>query len=198
MSRRTAPRTHAEPGVLPRWVHRADRRLSGRLNEWASSAHLDSTLLRISNSANHGGLWFVAAAGLALTGPRGRSAAVRGLLSLGLASGVANLVAKPIFGGPRPLLAEVPATRRLAQSPRSSSFPSGHTASAVGFATGVLLETPGMGLLLAPLAAAVGYSRLHVGAHWVSDVAGGALIGGVLAVAGRKFVPVILPVMTPR
>jgi undecaprenyl-diphosphatase len=47
----------------------------------------------------------------------------------------------------------------------------------VAFATGVALEQPLAGAALAPLAVAVGYSRLHVGAHWFSDVLGGAIIG---------------------
>ena len=43
--------------------------------------------------------------------------------------------------------------------------------------------------MLAPLGAAVAYSRLHTGAHWLSDVIGGAALGSAVAVVGRMLVP---------
>nr|WP_244637206.1 bifunctional phosphatase PAP2/diacylglycerol kinase family protein [Frigoribacterium sp. CFBP 13712] len=107
-----------------------------------------------------------------------------------MASLIANAVGKNLVGGPRPLLDDVPIGRQLRRQPRSASFPSGHTASAIAFVTGVALESPRTGLVLAPLAAAVSYSRLKVGAHWLSDVVGGALLGAGVAVAGRLVLPV--------
>jgi len=137
----------------------------------------DAALVQLSRAANHGKLWFGLAATLALRGPDSRRAAVRGLTSLGIASAAANLVGKALVGGSRPDLASVPIARRILKAPTSGSFPSGHTASAVAFTVGVALEKPVAGLFLAPLAVAVGYSRLHIGAHWFSDVVGGATIG---------------------
>ena len=82
-----------------------------------------------------------------------------------------------------------PAIRRLRAYPTNPSFPSGHSASAAGFATGVALESGPAGIVIAPLAAAVAYSRLHVGAHWLSDVVGGVAIGAGIALLGRLLVP---------
>jgi membrane-associated phospholipid phosphatase len=65
----------------------------------------------------------------------------------------------------------------LPNPPTSSSFPSGHAASAAAFATAVALECPKAGLAIARLAAAVAYSRIHVGVHWTSDVLAGAAVG---------------------
>lgn len=128
-----------------------------------------------SGAADHGVLWFAVAGVLVALGkPR---AAMRGVVSLGVASLVANVVGKQLVGGDRPARTSIPIARRLDRSPTSPSFPSGHTASAVAFATGVALDAPAAGAVLAPLAAAVGYSRLHTGAHWFSDVVGGAAIG---------------------
>jgi undecaprenyl-diphosphatase len=61
--------------------------------------------------------------------------------------------------------------------PDSTSFPSGHTASAFAFAEGVGRVIPALGLPLRVAAVAVGYSRVHVGVHYPGDVAAGALIG---------------------
>ncbi|MDQ0894712.1 bifunctional phosphatase PAP2/diacylglycerol kinase family protein [Agromyces ramosus] len=41
----------------------------------------------------------------------------------------------------------------------------------------VALESPRLGATLAPAALGVAYSRLHTGAHWLSDVVGGIALG---------------------
>lgn len=148
---------------------------------------VDGALVGLSRAADHGVLWFALAALLVLAG-RPREAA-RGAASLALASAAANLVGKQLFGGVRPLVVDVPVGRRLARVPTSPSFPSGHAASAVAFATGAALESPRAGAALAPLAGAVAFSRLHVGVHWLSDVVGGAALGAAVAVAGKLLVP---------
>ena len=67
--------------------------------------------------------------------------------------------------------------------PASSSFPSGHTAAAFAFATGVGHVSPAAAAPLHGLAALVGYSRIHTGVHFPGDVIVGALVGVVLAEA---------------
>lgn len=61
--------------------------------------------------------------------------------------------------------------------PRSSSFPSGHSASAFAFATGAAKAQPMLSVSLLVLAALVGYSRVHTGVHYPADVLAGAFIG---------------------
>jgi undecaprenyl-diphosphatase len=65
--------------------------------------------------------------------------------------------------------------------PRSSSFPSGHSASAFAFATGVGRTLPQAAVPLRALAAVVAYSRVHTGVHYPGDVVIGSLIGSSLA-----------------
>ena len=67
--------------------------------------------------------------------------------------------------------------RRHVEMPTSTSFPSGHTAAAFAFATGVRREWPAASAPLYLLAGLVGYSRVHTGVHFPGDVAGGAAIG---------------------
>lgn len=148
----------------------------------------DTAWATLSRTADHGTLWLTITAGLLLLGTR--RGAVRGALSLGTASLLANAVGKNLVGGPRPLLDDVPLGRQLRHQPRSASWPSGHSASAAAFATGVALESPRTGLVLAPLAAAVSFSRLKVGVHWGSDVVGGVLLGAGVALLGKRFAPV--------
>ena len=149
---------------------------------------LDSAMRRLTRTADHSKLWFAAAAGLALLGGRGgRRAARQGLLSLGLASAFANLVAKPLTVRRRPEREEIELlARRHVPMPRSSSFPSGHTASAFAFATGAGNAQPALSAPLRALATLVGYSRVHTGVHYPADVLVGAFIGVSAAeLAGR-------------
>jgi undecaprenyl-diphosphatase len=65
--------------------------------------------------------------------------------------------------------------------PSSTSFPSGHSATAFAFATGVGHVLAPAAIPLHGLAALVAYSRVHTGVHYPADVVAGALIGTVLA-----------------
>lgn len=140
---------------------------------------LDSAMRRLSGAADRSKLWFGTAAGLALLGgPSGRRAAARGLLALSAASAAANLVAKPLTVRARPQREEREAlARRHVPMPRSSSFPSGHTASAFAFATGADQVLPGLSAPLRIAATLVGYSRVHTGVHFPGDVLAGAFLG---------------------
>ncbi len=140
---------------------------------------LDGAMRHLSRTADHGKLWFGTATSLALLGgPGGRLAARKGLVSLGIASGFANLAAKPLTTRRRPARQEAEElARRHVQMPRSSSFPSGHSASAFAFATGAAKAQPMLSVPLLILAALVGYSRVHTGVHYPADVLAGAFIG---------------------
>lgn len=148
----------------------------------------DRVLRKLSRAADRNLLWVGLAAAMYLTGDRTqRRAAVRGALSVGLASGIANGIAKPMFPRRRPPDASVPFVRRPVKPPYSSSFPSGHSASAAAFVTGVALEDRRAAVAVAPVAVAVGYSRVHIGVHWPSDVLAGAMLGSALALATRRW-----------
>ncbi|MBM4536804.1 phosphatase PAP2 family protein [Rhodococcus hoagii] len=159
-----------------------------RLSADLPPSRLDGGLRTLSNAANHSVLWMGVAAGMGLAGGRARRAAVRGVLAVAGASALSNAVLKPVYPRRRPPAGTPEFTvRRGLPAPRSSSFPSGHSASAAAFATAVALEYPAAGVALAPLAAAVAYSRVHTGVHWPSDIAVGAGVGAAVALATRRW-----------
>lgn len=147
-------------------------------------------LPRLSRAADHGKLWFGTAGVLATVGGRtARRAALRGVGSLAAASLASNLVVKWTVERRRPVVDGVPLVRRLRQQPWTSSFPSGHSASAAAFATGVAIESSRYGTLVAPLAAAVAVSRVYVGVHYPSDVVAGVALGIGVAALTRRWWP---------
>ncbi|HUL27650.1 MAG TPA: phosphatase PAP2 family protein [Streptosporangiaceae bacterium] len=144
---------------------------------------LDEPLRRLSQAADKSRLWLAIAAVIALTGgPTGRRAALRGVLSIGVTSAVVNLGAKSLYARRRPdrAGAGVPGERYVTM-PGSTSFPSGHSASATAFASAVGRDLPGLALGLHMLAAAVAYSRVHTGVHYPGDTVVGAVIGASTA-----------------
>jgi membrane-associated phospholipid phosphatase len=143
---------------------------------------LDRPLRRLSGLANHSKLSLVAATALfAFGGPRGRRAAATGLVSVGINSAVVNLPMKLASRRERPDrdAAGVPEGRHVPM-PTSTSFPSGHSASAFAFAGAVGGSIPVFGALLRGLAAAVAYSRVHTGVHYPGDVIVGSVIGATI------------------
>ena len=135
---------------------------------------LDRASVLLSRAADRSVLWLTVAVLLAVAGgTKGRTAALRGATSIGLASLVANTVLKLAWRRSRPAETGPTVVRR----PDSFSFPSGHTASAFAFATAVGSEIPALAAPLGLAAAAVGLSRIRGRVHYPSDVVAGALIG---------------------
>jgi membrane-associated phospholipid phosphatase len=144
---------------------------------------LDQAMRRLSGAANYSRLSLACAALLAAAGGRrGRAAAASGLASVAATSAVVNLIVKPLGRRRRPNRGtpRVADARRV-QMPQSASFPSGHTAAAVAFASGTGRVLPAASFPLYVLAAAVGFSRIHTGVHYPGDVVAGALLGATIA-----------------
>lgn len=134
-----------------------------------------------------GFVWLVIAV-IAAVFPRHRMAAWRVALTVGLAYLVVDGVLKPLIDRARPFEV-VEAVRVITTRPLTSSFPSGHAASAFAgaLATGRLF--PAARPILWTLAALIAISRVYVGVHWSSDVLAGAFVGFAcawFALGGRQ------------
>ncbi len=138
--------------------------------------------------------WVVAAAGiflalllLLLHRPM-PAARVFFVMLVSLLTGLAADVFRLIFGRARPL-AHVPQGfyglwhngHWLAGKYEFSSFPSGHSATAVGLAAAAWLVHRGWGMLCAVYALAVMWSRLALQCHHLSDVLASTVLGLTMA-----------------
>ncbi|MEV8536054.1 phosphatase PAP2 family protein [Streptomyces sp. NPDC051211] len=186
--KRTATDAHGGPltwrGAVAQW----DRALFDAVarRHWPGG---DRVLPRLSRAADHGLLWGGIGAALAVFGSAGvRRAALHGAASLALASATVNTVGKWSVRRARPLLEGVPAVRLPARQPWTTSFPSGHSASAFAFLTGLATVAPGWGLAVAPLAASVAFSRVYTGAHYPTDVLAGSALGVGAGLVVRRLV----------
>ncbi|MEN8113960.1 MAG: phosphatase PAP2 family protein [Actinomycetota bacterium] len=165
-------------------LHDIDEQIHQQVADWHAPV-LDQTLPPLSEAASYSRLWMVIAALIAaFGGRRGRRSAVAGMVAIGVTSALANIVVKGVANRRRPGI-EVPEDRRL-KHPDSTSFPSGHTASAAAFSGVIGGEIPELRLPINALAAAVGFSRVYTGVHYPGDVVAGWILGkGVAVIAGR-------------
>jgi undecaprenyl-diphosphatase len=145
----------------------------------------DRTFAALSRAADHGVLWLSIGGALIASGGRRRQAGIRGVAALAITSALVNGPLKLVVRRDRPNRRADAQRRRLVGTPRTSSFPSGHAASAFAFAAGVGLEVPELVVPFGLLAAGVAYSRVYARVHHRGDVVAGAAIGVAFAVATR-------------
>jgi len=112
---------------------------------------------------------------------------VAALLALSIA-GLTGRVIKISTGRARPSVKSEQAWNGLRVSgSKYHSFPSGHVDASVGFFAVLLLARRRVGLACLPIPMLIAWSRLYLGAHWLSDVVCGALLGILAAVVVWHF-----------
>jgi membrane-associated phospholipid phosphatase len=102
---------------------------------------------------------------------------------LGMAGGLAlngfiTVAMKYVIARPRPFVTHGDLIYKKTHA-GSLSFPSGHTSSAFQWATSCMLAKPKW-YVVAPAymyACGIAYSRMHLGAHYPTDILGGAIVG---------------------
>ena len=163
-----------EPNAIDRLAE-LDDRVFDAIAGW-DSPRFDRFLPGLSQAASFSRIW-IAIAGLlaAFGGRKGRRTAIEGMAAVGVTSFLANLVLKNLTQRTRPE-DPVPEERALPK-PDSTSFPSGHTASAAAFSMVVGAEYPVLWAPLNVLAGLIGFSRIYTGVHYPGDVLGGWALG---------------------
>ena len=132
-----------------------------------------------------GSIWASVGAAAVLAATGRRRAAARGLAAASI-TWVAGQGLKRAFGRPRPYDAGLDGMHLRIERPNGTSWPSSHPAVLLSFLT-VTSRDLGAGPIaraaLDGLAAVIGTSRVYVGVHFPSDVAGGILLGKSVAAA---------------
>ena len=155
--------------------------------EGVRSPRLDPIFYGLSSAADHGLLWLsIGAVRAAWAGDP--AIALRLGAIMGTDSALTNGPIKQCFRRVRPPLEDLEEKLPYGMHrPITSSFPSGHAASAFTAAT-VLAGGPATPLLYG-LAAMVAASRVYVRMHHASDIIAGAALGLAMGVVARKVLP---------
>lgn len=134
----------------------------------AQYVHADS--IHFARSASDSIAPFLAMGELSLLsgGPNSKQEAIQGAKAV-IATGLATEILKLTVREKRP------------HSESTTSFPSGHTSAAFAMATVIGDYKPKYRLLAFGTAAAIGWSRVELGAHRTHDVVAGALLGYFMA-----------------
>jgi undecaprenyl-diphosphatase len=102
------------------------------------------------------------------------------LLALALAGAAARAI-KIATGRTRPSVKTEEAWNGPRVSEKFHAFPSGHTAASMAFFAVLLFANWRVGLACLPIPLLIGFSRMYVGAHYLSDVVCAALLGFLCA-----------------
>jgi undecaprenyl-diphosphatase len=149
---------------------------------------VDQFFYALSSAADHGLVWLllgsVRAARLGEPAVALRLGALLGAESI-LTNGVIKLAFRRLR--PQDHFTHEEALPYGMRRPITSSFPSGHAATAF-MAAGLLSKGSRLAPAYYTLAALVAYSRVHVRMHHARDVIGGAALGVALGVLARRFV----------
>jgi undecaprenyl-diphosphatase len=107
------------------------------------------------------------------------------------------LALKTAIGRPRPLEV-IPQADPLIGATVGQSMPSGHAATSFAGAVILTYLLPRAAPLFFLLAAAIAFSRVYVGVHYVSDVVVGALLGTAVGLAGLGLLRLLRPTSAAR
>lgn len=159
------------------------------------SGHQDRTLRNFMRGVSRIGDWPAhLALGLVLLGIawwRGNTQWTRIFLSMLIALAIAGVIARGIkiaTGRARPSVKTEEVTIRSHFSSKYHAFPSGHVAASMGFFGVLFFANRRIALACLPIPILIGFSRMYVAAHYLSDVVCAALLGILTAIlVGRRF-----------
>jgi undecaprenyl-diphosphatase len=167
-------------------VEKVDTRLDSFVAGWRGHPTVDALAYGASALGDHGLIWFLIGLARSRRPGRRRSLAVWAVSFTGVVAPVVNAGLKSAVGRgrPDPRPDDPPSIR----TPRSASFPSGHTLAAWCAAT-LLADDDVLAPLYYAVAGTVSVSRVHLRHHHATDVLAGAAVGLGLGHLGRKLSP---------
>ena len=169
-------------------VQRFDDLVDGWFDLLRDTEPADRILYGLTELGDFGLIWLLLAYARGLRSEDDARAAVRLTVALGAESLIINGLVKSQFKRERPVVQD-PRPHRL-RIPLTTSFPSGHSSSAMLAATLLTQRSSRRGTLaIFGLGGLVAATRVHVRIHHASDVVGGLAVGLVLGAAARRVWP---------
>jgi undecaprenyl-diphosphatase len=145
----------------------------------------DRVFYAATELGDFGLVWVLLAWAHGLRSERDVATALKLTATLGVESVVVNGLIKQLFKRERPVSQE-PRPYKM-RMPLTTSFPSGHSSTAMVAATMLTAARPKAAPFYWSVAALVASSRVYVRIHHASDVVGGVATGLVIGTAARAF-----------
>lgn len=146
---------------------------------------LDKLMVFITRLGDEGYLW-IAIAVLMLCFKKTRRCGIMLAIALIMGLVVGNLGLKTLIARERPYVQNPEMLKNLLIPPLSSySCPSGHTMSSIECAVAILLWNKKIGIPALVLAILIGFSRMYLYVHFLTDVLLGAAIGVAIGFAAK-------------
>jgi undecaprenyl-diphosphatase len=163
------------------FIERRDHGLMRRLNRWRAPRWIRYWMIAATRMGD-GWLWYALGIILLLWGGPQRFSAVGAAGSAAIAGIVVFKALKRLSHRPRPCQLE-PHCWSKVLPPDKFSFPSGHTMTAFSIALVLSYYYPSLEGTLLFLALSIGFSRIVLGMHFLSDVLAGIVLGVALGCA---------------
>lgn len=142
---------------------------------------LDQFMVFVSALGNEGIFW-IAIGVVCLFMKKHRKMGFQLLITMLCTFIIGNLILKNVFARPRPCDIDT-TVAMLISRPHGHSFPSGHSMNGMTAAVALFLNNKKIGIPALILATLIGFSRMYLFVHFPTDVAGGFIVGILVAIA---------------
>ena len=165
------------------WLKGFDRKIFHFTLRFSQESFLHKCMRLVSRSGDWGLAWLFACL-ILLIWPQNRRVIELCLITLLFTTVLGEGILKHIFRRPRPFVTHGPVHLTI-PIPSGFSFPSGHTASSIACARILAMLNPWAAWIAFAYAGLMGWSRVYLKAHYVTDVVAGGVIGLICAEAVR-------------
>ena len=167
------------------WLKGFDRKIFNFTLRFTQESFAHKYMRFVSRSGDLGVIWLLAC--FMLMGFTGYRRIVElCLITLLFTTLLGEGILKHIIRRPRPFVTHGP-VQMAVPAPTSFSFPSGHTASSIACARILAMVNPWVACTVYLYACLMGFSRVYLKVHYVTDVIAGGFIGLICAEAVKWF-----------